>query len=105
MNVFCKKGNCVHNDGEGSCLAKRIRIEGLEAQTKLGTSCATFSGQEDIYTVEFAADFMFDSEPTTSYKIINCEAVNCVYNSQGKCNAATVTIDEVNARCETFQLI
>jgi hypothetical protein len=41
--------------------------------------------------------------PTEMSRIIDCEAINCVYNKGKKCHTLAITVgDELEASCDTF---
>jgi hypothetical protein len=103
MEILCKSYNCIYNNQEGGCTANRIKVIGIDAQTSTGTSCDTFSFQQDIYTFEFARELFFENNERTTTQVIDCQANNCKFNSNGRCRADFVRIDNIHSRCQTFE--
>jgi len=106
MALNCQRYDCVHNDKDGSCFARVIAIDGVNAQTTAGTHCDSYvpigGGSQNF---EFASEFMgpmgTDKMPANVQNII-CEAQNCKFNYNRDCTADYVAIDNESARCETF---
>jgi len=99
----CQRTDCLHNDKEGKCFAKKIAIDGRTAQTTSGTSCSSYIPAHDFQNSEFADDFMDIDEVPSGVQNIDCAAKNCRFNDNRACIAADVKINSEDASCETFQ--
>ena len=99
----CQKIDCLHNDKNGKCYAKKIAIDGRTAQTTSETNCSSYIPAYDFQNYEFADDFMdIDNGPSDTQNII-CAARICKFNTDQICTALNVKINSKDASCETFQ--
>ena len=103
MALNCQRYDCGHNDKEGKCFAKTIAIGGVNAQNTDGTTCNSYSPTKGSQNSEFASEFIWTDKLSSDVHNIKCEARNCKYNVNLDCTAEIVEIDNINARCETFQ--
>lgn len=94
MTLNCSAENCIYNTS-GICYAGGILVQGSNASTTDGTSCATFNDNPN--------DLMnCTSNSFTTSSDIDCKAEKCKYNSIGTCTAPRVQINFDNASCDTF---
>lgn len=85
----CNVGSCSYNQSECCCKGD-IMVGGQQADKKDDTCCESFSEKRgDSYT-----SCLNHACKTIS---IDCEARNCVYNSDFKCKAEHVDIKGGNA--------
>jgi Domain of Unknown Function (DUF1540). len=116
-SLSCSAEKCVHNVNK-LCSAYKIHVNGHEAHGSSGTQCDTFaekgflSAVTNLYNMNVAGEFnqilnSSNSNGSMSPKV-ECEAVNCNYNSNKYCTANDLQISGINAasdedtRCETF---
>ncbi len=99
--LVCSAQRCVYNDGM-YCSKGDILVGGEEAHTSSETSCISFRER----TAEGAKNTM----GTPSQRIdVDCEAYECVYNKERKCDAEKVGITGASAKhseqteCSTFR--
>ena len=113
----CTARTCVHNEG-GLCEAEEILIEGREAAKDSQTYCSSF--RENTVSEQFKAavtntNYMgeliqiFSSfQEIKMNPNINCNAVECFYNGNGRCEARDISVRGDGASepretfCETF---
>lgn len=96
MTLNCSADNCVYNN-YGICYAGNIKIDGENASTTTGTTCATFSQKNNSSNLSNNTSNSF-----TTSSDIDCKARKCNYNSCGTCTASNVQINFNNASCDTF---
>lgn len=96
MTLNCSVDNCVYNNC-GICYAGNIKISGSKASTTSGTTCATFTPQDNSNNFNNNTSNTF-----TTSSDIECMAKKCNYNSACTCTAPNVQINFNNASCDTF---
>ena len=96
MTLNCSADNCVYSNS-GICYAGSIKVNGVDASTTTGTTCATYTPKNNENSLSNNSSNTF----TTSTDI-DCKARKCNYNSDGTCTAASVQINHNNASCDTF---
>ena len=98
----CGVENCVYNKSK-SCCKGDIMVGGKHAESKDDTCCESFSGKR-------AGDSYISALEHPCRTIsIDCEASNCMYNTNYKCHAEHVDIrgcgacDCESTACATFK--
>ncbi len=111
----CAAMSCVHNEA-GMCQAGYILIEGNDSTTTLETKCSSYKPNKFINQVKALANTNYVGEVMQLFSSmdevkmnpqINCQAINCFFNSSGKCESRNIAIsvdknDQFKAMCETF---
>lgn len=114
--LSCSALNCVHNMS-GLCSSNVIHVIGAGAHTSMETMCNTFApkGLKNAIThlpnMNMVGEIkqIFTNNSIQMSPIIKCEAMNCIYNIDKKCNADNIQIYGPNAentqgtQCETFK--
>ncbi|MCH5250752.1 MAG: DUF1540 domain-containing protein [Lachnospiraceae bacterium] len=97
----CGVENCCYNE-EACCCKGDIMVGGQHADTSRDTCCESFSQRkDDSYTSSL-------NHPSLTISI-DCEAINCMYNSNYRCHAEHVDIKGSGAancketECSTFR--
>jgi len=104
MVLKCQSLDCIHNDKEGKCFAKKIAIDGRSAQTTSGTNCSSYIPSYEFQNSEFADDFMEFGKKPADANDITCAAMNCKFNVNQSCIASSVKINSKDSSCETFEI-
>ncbi len=98
----CTVTNCLHNS-ENHCCKQAIIVDGAEAKDNYETCCGSFDqNKEGSYKNLFKT-------PENRLEI-DCEAVNCIYNSDRHCEAERIGIvgdgasEASHTECATFTL-
>ena len=97
----CMAEKCNYNK-ERYCCKGDIMVGGTHAKTSDDTCCESFIEKRD-------AGYTSSTSHPSSVISIDCDAVNCVYNSNYKCIAKQVNINGQNANtskltsCGTFK--
>lgn len=103
MDIKCRKTSCKYNNAY-TCKAKDVNISGY-------AKCETFNADESKPAEDFSKNiFEADTEDYANSRHIrevnlNCDAMHCLFNKEGKCNANGITvIDEGHGKtaCATF---
>lgn len=111
----CSAMSCVHNEA-GMCQAGYILIEGKNSTTTLETKCSSYKPNKFINQVRALVNTNYVGEVMQLFSSmdrvkmnpqINCQALNCFFNSSGKCESRNVAIsvdksDTTKVMCETF---
>lgn len=98
----CTVTNCLHN-AENRCCKQAIVVDGSEAQDNYETCCGSFD-----QNLEGSYRNLFKT-PENRLEI-DCEAINCVYNSDRRCGAERIGIvgdgasEPGHTECATFTL-
>lgn len=114
--LSCNAENCVHNVN-GLCSANVIHVIGSGAHSSIDTMCDTFAPKGFINAVTHLPNMnvageikqVFTTESIEMSPIIKCEAINCRYNDNRRCEAHNIQISGPNADssqgtvCETFK--
>lgn len=114
--LTCSAENCVHNIN-GFCNANSIEVEGEKSNSTSETQCKTFASKGVINSMSKVANTnlvggfkqVFTNESVEMSPHINCEAYNCIYNTDRMCIAKNIQIDGESAdtsretQCETFK--
>ena len=95
LNSFAT--NCAHNYNQ-QCNAGTIHIRGNSAIRTSETTCSTYFAD----SVGFFTRAIEVGGPTGTDNII-CEASNCIYYENTRCNAEVVNINSHFSSCETFK--
>jgi len=103
MALNCQSYNCIHNDKEGKCFARNIKIGGKNAKTTSSTTCNSYFPAENSQSYEIANEFIETDKFSSDRRNIKCEAKNCRFNMNKACIASNVKINDKDASCETFQ--
>ena len=96
----CSVTNCLHN-AENRCCKQAIIVDGSEARKNGETCCGSFDQSSDG-----SYKNLFKS-PENRLEI-DCEAVNCVYNRERRCEADRIGIvgdgasEAGQTECATF---
>lgn len=99
-NLICSVNTCTHNQNN-LCCRESIRVAGKNTITANFTSCENFRRQEGGLTNNTQI-------PQNSLNIV-CEAENCIYNNNQKCEANNISIEgsyalsEIQTECGTFE--
>ncbi|HVJ48798.1 DUF1540 domain-containing protein [Desulfitobacterium sp.] len=110
----CKAVNCLHNYNT-LCGADEIQVQGGQAMGGRATFCGTFNSRNlgnyvsSMGNMNYggAAEQVFSDHPSMEPHVL-CNAVNCAYNVEQKCDADAVQIqNEVSStaeqtECQTF---
>lgn len=80
----CNVTSCLHN-ADNHCCRRAIVIDGQEAREKEQTCCGSFDENRDS---SFRNVF---KTPENSVEI-SCEAVNCIYNENHRCEAKGIGV-------------
>lgn len=95
--LTCTVDTCIYNQDK-YCIRNRIHIQGKLAKTDMETQCGSFKLKQDenknIYMTEFAR---FGA--VNEHLSIDCDSVNCAYNSNLLCSKNNVKIEG----CEAVQ--
>lgn len=98
----CSVQNCVHNSDQ-CCCKSAIIVDGSHAESKDNTCCGSFDEKR-------GENFKNSYEsPNTSLRV-ECEAINCVYNTNRLCSADKIDISGMKAssaeatECSTFRM-
>lgn len=112
----CTAYNCVNNEG-GLCGAEYILIDGEGAYTSDQTYCTNFKVDtlvneiKAVGNTDFIGEIMQIMSGNDEIKMspnVACNARNCFYNGNGKCEALNLMIVSNNSKenfktqCETF---
>lgn len=96
----CTVQTCQHNK-EFLCDLDTIQVGGMEARTARDTCCDSFQERRgDQYS-----DITGNASDMT---MIDCKAVECMYNRDCECHAGKISVEGSNARknesteCATF---
>lgn len=98
-NLMCGVNTCTNNKNN-YCCRESIRVAGKNTITANFTSCENFrrKGMEFISCMQ---------SPKNSLDVI-CEAENCKYNSNQRCEASNINMEgayalsEIQTECATF---
>ena len=90
--IDCSVYDCTYNS-DGLCAADEIRVGGDTAQTSDDTECDTFT-QDDSMTNSV-------SQNGADGSIIYCEAENCLYYENNKCDLSSIEVEHCNSAGET----
>lgn len=113
--LSCNAANCVHNVN-GLCSANVIQVIGAGAHKSRETMCDTFAPKGLINAVTHLPNMniageikqVFTNEAIEMSPIIKCEAINCKYNENRRCEAKNIQIigpragSSEGTQCETF---
>ena len=98
----CSVKNCVHN-ADDCCCRGAILVDGQQAKTAEGTCCASFD--------ESKGGLFKNLFKTPETKLtVACDAVQCAYNRENRCEAGAICICGDGAcgceetRCRTFKM-
>ena len=97
----CSVTGCMHN-AENCCCKNTILVEGKTAQDKCDTCCGSFDEKK-------GRTFRNLFKTPESRLEVECEATNCVYNTDRRCSAEHIGITGGNAtvsmqtECSSFQ--
>lgn len=94
--LFCLARNCSHNY-DHECTAGYINVRGVSATNSQETTCSSFWDD----SVMFLSNLIKCGDKTDPQNI-KCEAKNCKYNNDRKCEADNVVINSNYFSCETF---
>ena len=98
----CNARNCSNNQNE-LCIRERLRVDSATADTKNATCCNSFTQRGENYSNVVSRNSQ--AQPETD---IQCDVINCSYNKDLKCAAASVDISGSTActsretQCSTF---
>lgn len=84
-HLDCNVTNCMHNKDNGCCKQK-IEVEGSSARECCETCCGSYDKKG-----EGSYSNAMDREPKKSLEV-DCEALNCMYNVGGYCDAQHIGI-------------
>lgn len=90
-NLDCSVTNCTYNKND-CCCREGIHVEGTSAKITEDTCCKSFEERRSgscCNSVDTA------SKPTD----VSCEAENCIYNEDCRCDAEHIGIAGRNACC------
>lgn len=97
----CTVQNCTHNQNY-YCNLDTIQVGGGQAKTASDTCCDSFEERKSgTYT-----NSTMEASPLST---INCQAQECCYNDQCKCNAGKISVEGSGAcnckdtECATFR--
>ena len=99
-NLMCSVNTCTHNK-DNLCCRESIGIAGKNTITANFTSCEIFRRKDGGFTNSIET-------PKSTLNIV-CEAENCIYNNNQKCEANNVSIEgsyalsEIQTECGTFE--
>lgn len=113
--LSCNALNCVNNVN-GLCSANVIHVIGAGAHKSRETMCDTFAPKGFINAVKNLPNMnvageikqVFTTDNIEMSPIIKCEAINCKYNENRRCEAPNVQIigphadNSESTQCETF---
>lgn len=102
MAIKCQVHDCIYNEDGGKCFAKHVIIGNHNATQSSETKCHSYASEIQIKNYEFANEFLNSDIVNADENNIKCSAMNCKYNSNQDCTAATVVINNKTANCETF---
>ena len=97
----CAVTNCLHNS-EKRCCKQAIIVDGHEAKEKEETCCGSFDEKK-------GSMFRNIFKTPENRLEVECEAVNCVYNSDRRCVAEHIGIaggeakTAVQTECASFK--
>ncbi len=95
-NLECSVKNCYYNK-DAKCCREGISVGGSEATVTDATYCGDFKEKIDgVTSME-----CYCGEGPAKTLDVNCEAKNCVFNSNAKCNADKITISGNGAKHES----
>lgn len=114
--LSCSALNCVHNMS-GLCSANVIHVLGSGAHISNETMCNTFAGKglknaiTHLPNMNMVGEMkqIFTNGSIQMVPIIKCDALNCRYNDDRKCEAGNIQISGPSAdssegtECETFK--
>lgn len=118
VTLSCSVQDCVNNEG-GLCGASYIEIEGEGTNKKDDTYCSNYKPNTFINGVKSLTNTDFISEIAqviTGYEkpiihpTVSCNAHNCFYNGNGRCEARSIMIIEdrnsqvAKTTCNTFEI-
>lgn len=101
-NLECSVKNCCHNQ-DNCCCKQTIIVEGEHATRKNMTCCGSFDS---------SIDHPRNSTETPRHSLtVECDAINCRYNENRKCNATKIDINgggtthsADGTNCATFEI-
>lgn len=99
----CNVKTCMHNS-DNCCCKQKIEVEDISAKE----ACQTRCGSYDMKGEGSCCNAM-GKEPSKATEI-DCKAMNCMYNSNGFCDAQHIGITGVNAtsseqtECGSFKI-
>ena len=98
-NLMCSVNTCTHNQNN-LCCREYIKVAGKNTITANFTSCENFREKKDsLLTIYKHLKILLN---------VLCEAENCKYNNNQKCEANNISIEgsyaisEVQTECSTF---
>ena len=98
-NLMCSVNTCTHNQNN-LCCREYIKVAGKNTITANFTSCENFRRKEGELTNNAQL-------PKNSLNVL-CEAENCKYNNNQKCEADNISIEGsyalsgIQTECATF---
>ena len=98
----CNVRSCSNNQNE-LCIREGIKVDGPNADNKSDTCCNSFTQRGENYSNVVSRNSQ--AQPETD---IQCDVINCSYNKDLKCAAASVDISGSTActsretQCSTF---
>lgn len=102
-NLECGVIHCSSNC-DNHCCRSEIHVGGTQAHKSDDTCCSSFTNIPEGTTNNVGY-----KNPNESLSI-SCDAVNCVYNESGKCDADAISVtgtsatDTHSTECATFKL-
>lgn len=102
-NLECNVSDCANNTS-GYCCRPNIGVAGRDAKECEQTCCSSFENKQ-----RSANNSMRYDMPNRSLDI-DCGAMNCTYNADGKCSADVIRVDgdggptslKTQTQCATF---
>lgn len=97
----CNVTNCIHN-AENCCCKTSIIVDGQSAKQKVDTCCGSFAENK-------GSAFRNLFKTPENRLQVECEAVNCVFNEEHRCNAEHIGItgksatEAVQTECSSFK--
>jgi len=114
--LSCTATNCVNNLS-GICSASTIDIMGSNAHSSEETQCETFAEKglknslNNVFNMNVIGEFkqVFNHDTIEMSPKIICEVINCMHNSEDRCEARNIMVNgrgalsSAKTECETFK--
>ncbi|MDO5291958.1 MAG: DUF1540 domain-containing protein [bacterium] len=102
-DLVCSVENCAYNS-EYLCSLNEIHVAGSHAEDAHSTCCGSFCDQKESFSNCEQCGY------ATKSTEIACEAENCAYNDNNRCNADSIDVagcgsqTAIGTECASFRL-
>ena len=94
----CEVDTCYYNKSR-RCCRDEIQVEGKDAMSRNATACGSFrDSKTDKYSSSTSCHCEDGPETTLG---VDCEAVKCIFNEEGRCSAEHIGIEGSGAEYYT----